>query len=538
MRVIDILEHPILQNAKLLAGEPGVERVIHHVTMMDAPDIIHFLKPNELLVTTAYHLKDNPRALAGLINQMANQQCAALGIKTKRFLDEVPAEVLALANELRFPIIELPVDISLGEIVNQTLSCILDMRTNELHSAIEAHQRFTDHIISGKGIKRLLESLSSIIHYPVLLLDQHAKPIAASHTLPDFICHIEDLYKNGHCFFLSKQIHSSFSFLNGRSVVSAFPVHTHEKERGCLMVLGNIPHSNRSVILTIEQATNVISFELMKENALKQHARRMRNEFFNNFLEGAFSSQEEIINRAKEFHLRNDQKYICIAGKLDLHEKSLSFTQYQTETDFIYKCLERELSRFSLPTHLFIKGDHCILLTEVKDPQKDVSASILPCLKLLQTKINNRFGRTISFGISNVSLQFIDVQNGFKEAIDALHTGQLSGSTQFIQPFQTKDISELLRIIPAEDLKEFYFHILQNLAQPNQTEDQSLLHTLFIYLENHCQISETAKRLYVHRNTVIYRLEKCEELLGRSLKDPDTTLQLRLALRIKTLLNL
>ena len=64
-------------------------------------------------------------------------------------------------------------------------------------------------------------------------------------------------------------------------------------------------------------------------------------------------------------------------------------------------------------------------------------------------------------------------------------------------------------------------------------EQLMLLETLFEYLENHCQISETAKRLFVHRNTVIYRLEKCSALLKKDLKDPEVTIQLRLALRIR-----
>lgn len=96
---------------------------------------------------------------------------------------------------------------------------------------------------------------------------------------------------------------------------------------------------------------------------------------------------------------------------------------------------------------------------------------------------------------------------------------------------------ELLRIIPEEDLKNFYFFALQGFSKIITEEEQSLLQTLSVYLETHCQISETAKRLFVHRNTVVYRLEKCEELLGKSLKDPETTLQIRLALRIKSLLN-
>ncbi|RKJ30086.1 PucR family transcriptional regulator, partial [Butyricicoccus sp. 1XD8-22] len=64
-------------------------------------------------------------------------------------------------------------------------------------------------------------------------------------------------------------------------------------------------------------------------------------------------------------------------------------------------------------------------------------------------------------------------------------------------------------------------------------EQTILFETLNEYLECHCQISETAKRLFVHRNTVIYRIEKCSSLLNKDLKDPEVTLQLRLALRIR-----
>lgn len=77
--------------------------------------------------------------------------------------------------------------------------------------------------------------------------------------------------------------------------------------------------------------------------------------------------------------------------------------------------------------------------------------------------------------------------------------------------------------------------MLKEFSIKNDEEKQNLLNTLFVYLETNCQISETAKRLYVHRNTVIYRIEKCEEILGKNFKDPETSLQLRLALRIKSI---
>lgn len=162
-------------------------------------------------------------------------------------------------------------------------------------------------------------------------------------------------------------------------------------------------------------------------------------------------------------------------------------------------------------------------------------ASVISFLEQFQKQVRTQFKRTVSFGISNICQKLIDVPDAFTEASDAISSGHLSRSAEFIQIYHAKDVPELLRLLPAEDVKKFYEATLQSLAD-RQKEHQSLLHTLSVYLETHCQISETAKRLYVHRNTVIYRLEKCEELLGKSLKDPETTMRLRLALRMQRLI--
>lgn len=541
MKISEILLHiPAFRNAKLIAGHEGKEREVYSVNMMDAPDIIYYLKPNELLVTTAYHLKDKPHDLLELIKNMGEQQCAGLAIKTKRFLEEIPQTALAYADKIGFPIIELPIDISLGEIVNQSLSYILDKRTNELLLALETHQKFTHHIMSGKGLASLLQNLSQMVKYPIILLDKYFRIIASSHPFSEVSAELRKLHSNGFRFFLPNTSYSCFSLLSNRETISIFPIYTHEKNSGCLAIIGNIPFSNPSITLTIEQAANVISFELMKENALKQYTKKVRNEFFINFTEGSFQSKEEVAIKAKEFQIINDQSYICAIGKLDENKTTLSFTQSHKEIDTIFEFIEEESHLFFKSIHHFTKGNICILLFPAIESWTDLSTVILPFLQELQLKIKNRYDRTVSFGISNLCQQFLDVQKGFKEALEALETGYLSGNRSFIQIYRRKNVSELLQMIPIQDLKDFYDETLQKLADAsiNQNESEMLLHTLFLFLENHCQISETAKKLYVHRNTVIYRLEKCEELIGKSLKDPDTTFRLRLAFHIKNLLHL
>ncbi|RCK12668.1 hypothetical protein DT075_11185 [Bacillus licheniformis] len=62
-----MMKLPVFKGATLAAGKAGVTRNIEHINMMDAPDIADYLHHGELLVTTAYHLKDRPFLLKELI---------------------------------------------------------------------------------------------------------------------------------------------------------------------------------------------------------------------------------------------------------------------------------------------------------------------------------------------------------------------------------------------------------------------------------------------------------------------------------------
>ncbi|WHY69391.1 PucR family transcriptional regulator [Neobacillus sp. SuZ13] len=528
MKVNEVLTISHLAGMTIIAGESGTGREVESVNMMDAPDIIPFLHANEFLITTAYHFKDQPYKLIELIQAMAEQSCAGLAIKTKRFLEKVPPEVINLANELAFPIIELPLELSLGEIVNHTLRAILDQRAAELTLALETHKQFTKIIMEGKGIKFLLQDLSQVIRRPVQLIDQHFKPIYQPITNLDFPLILDGLHIPS---IMTTPI--SLSVRSTKQTCTLFPVHISERKKGFLMIIGEIEKTDHLISLTIEQAANVISFAIMKEHALRQQERSKRNDFFLHFSDGTFSSHEEIIGRAAEFSLQNDQRYICAVGKIDRDNHHPSFTERLEKADDIYDFMEGEVSVITPCIHFFTKGETCILLFEIQETLGAPSAYCESTLLHLQEKVSTYFGNTISFGVSHITHTFLDVKKAYKDAVDALAQGQFSKKIAYIQTYHTKDVMELLRMVPHDELKNFYTIVLSRLADTNVEDDQTLLDTLSVYLETHCQISETAKRLYVHRNTVIYRIEKCEEILGKSLKDSETTMQLRVALRIK-----
>lgn len=536
MKVSDLFQLENFKGFKIVAGGKGASREIRNINMMDAPDIIDYLKPNDWLVTTGYHLQHDPHFFAELVRQMSARGCAALGIKTRRFINDIPEAVIRLADALSFPLIDIPNRIPLVDIVNQTLTLILDARTRELQYAIDTHQRFTDHIMSGEGIDRLLKSLSGMIGFPAVLLDTYFKTIAASEGAPDMVLHrhqpaIEQV------LFQQKANYTSFSVIETHRTITLFALYTYKKKRYFLLFDGEIPLSDRLLILTVEQAANVLAFELMKDEALNQSDRKIRDAFFSNLVSGSFTSDEEIASRAKEFHLPQKQMSVCAVGKLDMDDRSVTFTRFRMETNEVYEYLEGEMSALPFAGHFFVKDNVCVMLFEVGASWENGLRFLVPHLKRMQERVGQFFPHSLSFGLSNIFTDLFDIPSACQEAVDALQVGLQMSRRSFIQIYQSKGIGDILHMIPTDDLRKLYQETLQDLAFPKKEEDQALFHTLYVYLETNCQISETAKKLFVHRNTVIYRIEKCEHLLGKDLKDPDTTFQLRLSFRLKPLLD-
>lgn len=188
MLLKDLISLPIYANAAVVAGREGMSNTVQSVNIMDAPDIIHYLKPQELLLTTGYAMKDHPEELLSLVSNMAKVGCAGLAIKTKRFFRVVPAEIIKRANELHFPIIELSLEQSLGDIANQSLSHILEKRTVELNYALTTHKQFSQMIMQGKSMHDIINELSVLISSPVMLVNRHFELLCRSGSLTERQC--------------------------------------------------------------------------------------------------------------------------------------------------------------------------------------------------------------------------------------------------------------------------------------------------------------------------------------------------------------
>ena len=187
--------------------------------------------------------------------------------------------------------------------------------------------------------------------------------------------------------------------------------------------------------------------------------------------------------------------------------------------DYLYDNVEKKYKSMMLfPTEQL---NQWIFIVQQKE-------DILPILEEVHDYLAKFFGVYTRFGIGDPVNNIDLLHFSYKESKNALEEAE--GANKFVYYNKIQGIKRITENVSDEDLRYFCISILKNLAYPENQLDIELRRTIMTYLDNQCEITKTAEALFIHRNTVKYRIKKCEELFNMPINDPEFSLQLRVAL--------
>jgi purine catabolism regulator len=156
--------------------------------------------------------------------------------------------------------------------------------------------------------------------------------------------------------------------------------------------------------------------------------------------------------------------------------------------------------------------------------------------RLQQSKGSNPHFPIYSCGVGRVTKNLQDIPQSMREAQQALEIGRRLFGEGKIHSFVRLGIYRLLfHLDGKEDLLDFYQETLGPLLIHDMRNDGTLVETLEGFFRCNGNLSETARSMHLHRNSLLYRLDRIEEILGRSLEDPELRLSLQIALKIRHL---
>ena len=195
----------------------------------------------------------------------------------------------------------------------------------------------------------------------------------------------------------------------------------------------------------------------------------------------------------------------------------------------IFEILKKIL--FSTKTKDFITAvdeKNIILVREVKpgETYEDLEKTANTILDMLNTEAMSKVH--IAFG--TIVNEIKDVSRSYKEAKMALDVGKIFYSSKNVVAYSNLGIGRLIYQLPIPLCRMFIKEIFDG-KNPDEFDEETLT-TINKFFENSLNVSETSRQLYIHRNTLVYRLDKLQKSTGLDLRVFEDAITFKIALMV------
>ena len=178
-----LLALPKLEELSVVAGEAGLDHVIKAVATLDAPDGPQWLRGGEFILSSSYIFKDNLDGIEKFVRDLIAVGAAGLGIKSGRYLPSIPTGVAELANQNGFPIITIPQKLVWSDIIAPFYE--LTYKISSSQNLIKFESGVIDSIFAASrwGAQRMMEEMTALFEIPMVILLRNKK-VLGDNALP------------------------------------------------------------------------------------------------------------------------------------------------------------------------------------------------------------------------------------------------------------------------------------------------------------------------------------------------------------------
>ncbi len=544
--VRDALDLDIVNRLQVVGGHEGLDRVIKLVNVIEVPDIMDWLIDGEFLLTTGYSFREYPELLETLIPRMNQAQSAGLAIKTKRYLDEIPPEIITSADKYNIPLLEVPFDLSFSEIIAPILGVVFNKQNKILQKLEQSHKKLMDLALNGNPLEELCKETGKLISNPVAIIDRDGFLIV-NDDCPDKY-KFELFFSEGSVemkqeklrFGNIKEVKYSLEYApdtNKPLTIKAIriPIIAARYEYGHMVAIINDPIYEPD-ILTMERAATIAALEFIKRKAIFEIEKSYYNDFLEILLSADFDNIEEIINRGRIFNLNLDVPTAVVIvndssnNEIEEIQNYMNMNETRSKEDLL-KAVNSFFRQQGTANFIAgIKGNNIVLVVGAGDKDPVIlKETITLLLQYLQDSARPNMKINIGVGRTNSDIRLIS--RSYEDAREALKIAQLSDAAHVIF-FDSLGFYKILSEKNRVELENFVEELLQPVFDYDRNKKGELVKTLETYYETNRNLKMTSTKLYTHYNTVLYRIKKIEELTGISLDNPEDSLNLEIAINI------
>jgi PucR family transcriptional regulator, purine catabolism regulatory protein len=520
----EVLATPILAGARVLAGAGGLDRPVERLNVMEVPDILPWVKPREFLLTTGYPLRGHPGSLPTLVAGLDDAGVAGLGIKLGRYLDELPPGVLEVAEARGFPLVQLPEGVSFDEVLNEVLTGILHRQAQELARSERIHRAFLQLVLRGQGVTEIARDLADLLDGPAAVVGLDGEVLASAR--------LEEVDR-----FAGAPPQRLVVDRDGRGVRTgdahleavAVPILAGPREHGHVVALAT-RGARTDDLLALENAATVAALALTQRMEVQAVESKYQTDLMHDLLRHV-EDVHDVRRRAAGFGWELDRRTIAIVLRVDDPPPAPVVPDEVTRRAPLSAALRQPVLDRD-PRAAIVRFSHevVILTAAFDDPggREDARAFVRGLARRAAEAVRG----PVSAGLSRPVQDPREIAGAYDQAARAVAIGRRIHGRGAVAHFDDLGAYRILSLVEDRtELQGFAEETLGELAGPTEAA-ADLRRTLEVLLEAGGNVAEAARRLHFHYNTLRYRIDKLESIVGPFTVDARVRLDVQLALLI------
>lgn len=389
-------------------------------------------------------------------------------------------------------------------------------------------QKLVKETIVNDDFESITQMVFDIYRRPVIVFDRFFR-ILSSHGLEneEELHHIIEQLKTTPMARNVFQVH-----LKGSQIFSIWPIHGVQDLLGYLAIGVNEQLFEEFDLVTVEVATNISSIQFIKKKLAFDTNEQMKDTFLAKLFTNPVEEREYLIQYASLFQwdIFSEHRIVDIAITLPTrYDKDLR--SLQAEKMYVWEQLNTELSQYYPDILMSAYNDKFLFVIPTKYEEQYQYWEILHnrCMKIVR---NLKRDIIIHFGIGQAVQDISDYMISYQQATEALNVLMTRFVTKRYLFFEKLGSYTILHHLDQRMSQMFVNEQLKNLFDDQGDKKNELWKTLKAFLMNNGNVKGTAEQLYIHRSTIIYRLNKIEELLDKDLNDADVRFDLMMAMKL------
>ncbi len=533
--VQDVIELALPAGTQVVAGEAGLGREVTWATRLrPSPPAFEHPSGGELVLLPAkvLELLDERLTLEAAVRQLAGFGVAAIA-----HVGRVTAGARSAADAAGVPLLHLPADADLGALEQRAARLVTDRRREVQKRGQDVGRKLMELAIAGEPLPAMVQALADLVKRPVALESRDGRLLAyhapdAGQPSRETVAPLLErgrgelgIWLRGAAASSPVEPPTTTLPLDGTCRRVVAPIIGRDGLLGSLsLILTGGTDTAEDTVLTSRGAA-ACAMALAREQAAATARRELELNVLDEVLDGALRSEVSLLQQAKRLSQDLTAPHVAIVARLDQSGPVRA-------RDGRWTLLDEVMARRDPRILWRLRHNNAEIVWPVADmaEARTVAASLFDDLT---RRLPGRGGEglAVSMGVGRVQTGFEGIRRSHQEARQALMMGRRLHGPGHVTPFDDLGVYRL--IFAAEGLPElraFHDESLGSLLAYDEQHGGDLIRTLEAFFTARCSPKEAASLLSVHRNTVLYRLDRVREITGLDLDNADVRLRLHLAL--------